>query len=168
MDFDEYVAAHGQALLRFAYLLCRDTHTAEDLVQSALADAFRHWRRVSRADHPDAYLRRIVVNTYLGWQRRRSWFERPTPLNDVQHRTEPDHATEIVGQDAMQRALDTLPPRQRAVLILRYYEDWDDAAIARCLDIAEPTVRSNVSRALTTLRAAAALPGSPAEQLEQP
>jgi DNA-directed RNA polymerase specialized sigma24 family protein len=76
--FEEYVAARGQALLRFAYVLTTDAYTAEDLVQSALADAFRHWRRVSRADHPDAYVRRMIVNKYLGW-RRRGWFtEVPT------------------------------------------------------------------------------------------
>ncbi len=82
MDFEEYVAARGPALLRFAYVLTTDTHAAEDLVQTALADAYRHWRRVQRTDQPDAYVRRIIVNRHLSGRRRRWWGERPTDSHD--------------------------------------------------------------------------------------
>ena len=81
MLFEEYVAARGHALLRFAYVLTTDSYAAEDLVQSALADAYRHWRKVSKADHPDAYVRRIIVNTHLGWRRRRWTGERAAGMD---------------------------------------------------------------------------------------
>ena len=76
MRFEDYVAVRGPSLLRFAYVLCGDAHLAEDLVQSTLADTHKNWRRMSRAHHPDAYVRRIVVNAHLGWWR--SAGERPT------------------------------------------------------------------------------------------
>lgn len=151
MEFDEYVAVRGTALLRFAYLLARDSHTAEDLVQSALADAYRHWRRVQQADHPDAYVRRIVLNRYLGW-RRRLWL-RETPARDLPDvAAAPDPADEVTGRDAARRLLDRLPPRSRAVLVLRYYVDLDDHVIADLLGIAPSTVRATASRALASLR----------------
>ncbi len=77
MDFDEYVAARGQALLRFGYVLSGDAHLAEDLVQTALLKAHRHWRRVTAADQPEAYLRRMIVNSFLDHRRRRSAHEVP-------------------------------------------------------------------------------------------
>ncbi len=77
MDFEDYVHACGQSLVRFAYVLCSDPHMAEDLVQSALAKAYRRWRRVAVTDHPDAYVQRIIVNTYLSARRRRWTSELP-------------------------------------------------------------------------------------------
>ena len=150
MQFEDYVAARGQALLRFAYVLTGDEHAAEDLVQSALADAYRHWRKVSRADHPDAYMRRVVVNTHLGWRRRRSWFERPTGENLDQ--LVADHADAVAARDTARRVLDDLPPRARTVLVLRYYADLDDAAIADLLGLSPSSVRATASRALAALR----------------
>ncbi len=155
MEFEEYVAARGGALLRFAFVLTRDPHAAEDLTQSALADAFRHWRRVQRADQPDAYVRRIIVNRHLSSRRRRWWGERPTdPLAAQSREVSPvtDPAQGIVDRDETRAVLDSLPPRARAVLVLRYYADLDDGAIAVTLGIAESTVRATASRALTTLR----------------
>lgn len=151
MDFEEYVAARGQALLRFAYVLTGDSHQAQDLVQTALMDAYRHWRRVARAEHPDAYVRRMVVNAHLTWRRRRSIGERAAA--DVgATRSAPDHADAVVERDAVWQALNRLPPRGRAVLALRYYADYDDAAIADLLGIAVGSVRSVASRSLATLR----------------
>jgi RNA polymerase sigma-70 factor (sigma-E family) len=150
MEFDDYVAARGQSLLRFAYVLTGDEHSAEDLAQSALANAYRHWRRVSRAEHPDAYVRRIVVNTHLGFRRRKSSGERPT--GDNLDGTVADHADAIVNRDASRRILDTLPPRARTVLVLRYYADLDDAAIADLLGLTPSTIRATASRALAALR----------------
>ncbi len=156
MLFEEYVGARGPALLRLAYVLTTDTHAAEDLVQSALADAYRHWRRVERADHPDAYVRRVLVNTHLSRLRRRSAHELPGSgrdiATDLTTTTEPDPADAVVDRDAARRTLDTLPPRARAVLVLRYYADLDDDAIADLLGIATSSVRSTASRALATLR----------------
>lgn len=152
MQFEEYVAARGQALLRFAYVLTTDAHAAEDLVQSALADAYRHWRKVSRADHPDAYVRRMIVNTHLGWRRRRASTEIPTGTPADSASPAADHAEAVAARDESRRALDSLPPRARTVLVLRYYADLDDAAIADTLGITSSSVRATASRALAALR----------------
>jgi len=77
VDFEAYVQARGQGLVRLAYVLTGDPHTAEDLAQTALADAYRHWWRVRRADHPDAYVRKALLNAHLGRLRRRSSSELP-------------------------------------------------------------------------------------------
>jgi RNA polymerase sigma-70 factor (sigma-E family) len=150
MEFDDYVAARGQSLLRFAYVLTGDEHSAEDLVQSALANAYRHWRKVSRAEHPDAYVRRIVVNTHLSWRRRKSSGEQPT--GEDLDATVADHAETIANRDASRRILDALPQRARTVLVLRYYADLDDAAIADLLGLTPSSIRATASRALATLR----------------
>jgi RNA polymerase sigma-70 factor (sigma-E family) len=148
--FEEFVAARGPALLRFAYVLTLDAHAAEDLVQTALTDAYRHWRRVSAAENADAYVQRIVVNAHLGWRRRRSSGERPTgeDLDSVVI----DHADAVVDREVSRRLLDGLPPRARTILVLRYYADLDDAAIADLLGLSVSTVRSTASRALGSLR----------------
>lgn len=151
MEFEEYVAARGPALLRFAYLLSRDAHTAEDLVQQGLATAYRHWLKVTRADHPDAYVKRIILNTYLGWRRRRSTGEPPL-ADPPDQRTAPDPADAVEAQDAARQMLDSLPPRSRAILVLRYYEDLSDEAIAELLGISSSTVRATAARALASLR----------------
>jgi RNA polymerase sigma-70 factor (sigma-E family) len=150
VQFEDYVAARGQALLRFAYVLTGDQHAAEDLTQAALADAYRHWRKVSRAEHPDAYVRRVVINTHLGWRRRRSSHEHPTgeDLDGVVA----DHADAVASRDMSRRVLDGLPPRARTVLVLRYYADLDDAAIADLLRLSQSSVRATASRALAALR----------------
>jgi RNA polymerase sigma-70 factor (sigma-E family) len=158
MRFEDYVAARGQALVRFAYVLTGDGNTAEDVVQAALADAYRHWRKVTRADHPDAYVRRIVVNTYLGSQRRRSSGELPmgddlaAVVDDRSADRAPDHADAVVDRDASRGLLRGLPPRARAVLVLRFYVDLDDVTIGDLLGVAPSTVRATASRALATLR----------------
>jgi RNA polymerase sigma-70 factor (sigma-E family) len=159
-QFEHYVAARSQALLRLAFVLTRDRHLAEDLVQSALTDAFRHWRKVRRAEHPDAYVRRMLVNTHLSWARRRSSAERP-----ADHLPEPpgspDQTESIATRDALRRALESLPPRARTVLVLRYYADLDDAAIGSLMGLGTSSVRATASRALATLRA-----GYPADAID--
>jgi RNA polymerase sigma-70 factor (sigma-E family) len=162
VEFEQYVAARGQALLRLAYVLTGDAHAAEDLTQSALYDALRHWRRVTRAGHPDAYVRRVVVNRYLSGRRRRASSE--VVLDDVEPLSTavaPDPAVGVVARDEVRRALAGLPPRARAVLVLRYYADLDDAAIAEALGIAPSTVRATASRALAGLRDGLAAPTQP-------
>jgi RNA polymerase sigma-70 factor (sigma-E family) len=152
VDFEEYVAARGQALLRFAYVLTTDAHAAEDLVQSALADAYRHWRKVSRADHPDAYVRRIIVNIHLRWRKRRSAGEIPAGLDLSGTASAGDHADGVVAHEEFRRVLDGLPARSRTVLVLRYYADLDDATIADLMGIGASSVRSAATRALAALR----------------
>jgi RNA polymerase sigma-70 factor (sigma-E family) len=150
VDFTDYVAARGGALERFAFVLAGDADLAQDLVQTALLKAYRRWRWVSRADHPDAYVRRIITTSYLDWRRRRSNAEAPSdPLPD---RAGPDLAEGVADRDQLRRALATLTPRQRAVLVLRHYEGLDDRAIAALLRCGEVSVRSHASRGLQRLR----------------
>jgi RNA polymerase sigma-70 factor (sigma-E family) len=160
VEFSDYVAARGAALERFAYVLTGDVHLAQDLVQIALLKAYRRWRWVARAEHPDAYVRRIVTRSYLDWRRRRSSGEEP--VDAVPERPAPDPADGVAERDRLRRALGTLSPRQRAVLVLRHYEGLDDAAIAALLSCGEVAVRSHASRGLARLRASldqASFPG---------
>src|SRR6266508_4507578 len=128
--FEEFVVARGEALLRFALMLCGNRHGAEDLVQSALAKAYPRWSRIAAMERPEAYVKAALVNEHLSWWRRRS------------------------SRDAAWALLGRLPCRQRAVLVLRYYEDLADAEIATILGCAPATVRSQAARALATLRQA--------------
>ncbi|MFD0743546.1 SigE family RNA polymerase sigma factor [Phytohabitans flavus] len=150
MTFEEYVLTRGPALVRLARLLVGDPHRAEDLVQDVLAKAYPRWARISRADQPDLYLRRMLVNARNSWWRRPSNREVASPA--VADRARPD-ATEAAGdRDAMWRLVATLPERQRAVLVLRYYEDLDDQTIAEILGCSPVTVRTHAMRALASLR----------------
>ena len=150
-SFEEYVAVRGAALVRFAILLTGDVHRAEDLVQDALAKAYLRWRSIRRADRPDVYVRRLLVNASRSWWRRRT--NRELPVERTAERPAPgDLGAESAERDAMRRLIATLPHRQRAVLVLRYYEDLDDATIAEILDCTLTTVRTHAYRALNTLR----------------
>jgi RNA polymerase sigma-70 factor (sigma-E family) len=149
-SFDEWVEARAAALLRFAYLVTGSQHAAEDAVQAALERAFRRWSRVRRADDPDAYVRRMIVNEHVsGWRRAG---RRESPVAVVRAADPADPADGVARTDAVWRVCQALPPRQRAAVVLRYYEDLEYAEIAAVLGIAEPTVRSHVHRALAALR----------------
>ncbi|MHA3704994.1 SigE family RNA polymerase sigma factor [Jatrophihabitans sp. YIM 134969] len=151
MEFADVVAEHGHALVRTAYLLCHDASRAEDLAQEALMKAHTRWQRHGPPEHPGAYLRRIVVTEYLGWRRRRASTELVgVDLDDVP--AAPDATTGVDERDAAWRAMATLPARQRAVLVLRYYEGLPDREIATLVGVSEATVRSLASRAFATLR----------------
>ncbi len=153
VPFEEWVAARGAQLLRFADALCGDFHRAEDLVQSALAKALGRWSVVVAMAHPEAYLKAMIVNDYLGWWRRRSRTEVPMPTPpEVSRFGGADLAVGQASRDAAWRLLARLPRRQRAVLVLRYYEDLSDEQIASVLGCAASTVRSSASRALAALR----------------
>jgi RNA polymerase sigma-70 factor (sigma-E family) len=147
--FEEYAAVRGPALVRFAFLLLHDQHLAQDLAQEGLARAHRNWSRVQSADNPDAFVRRIMLNQLLSWRRRRSWTERPTD-RPPDAPAEPTY--ESGDRDEMWVLLGQLPPRQRAVLVLRFYEDLTDDEIANILNCAPATVRSHASKALARLR----------------
>ena len=153
VEFDEFVLARSHGLLRTAYLLTRDQALAEDLLQTALSKAWFSWGRIER--DPEPYVRKILVNTYLSWWRRKwngeqAWAEPP----------EPDPGP--VGDDVDRRrdlwsAMGRLPRRQRAVIVLRFVEDLSEAETARLLGIAPGTVKSQTSKALASLRVDPAL-----------
>lgn len=155
-DFDGFVGARSSALLRTAYLLTRDHALAEDLLQTALAKAWFAWRRID--GDPEAYVRRILVNTYATWWRRKWNGEQPTdelpePTGTPLH-GRPD------GSDTSRdlwTALGRLPRRQRAVVVLRYFEDLSEAETARVLGCSVGNVKSQASRALAKLRVDPAL-----------
>lgn len=154
MGFDEFVAVRGPALFRLAFLLCGDTHLAEDLVQSALAKAYRHWKRFGDGDSPESYVRTIIVREHASWWRRASSREVVTesPSDLTGAGQVDDLAISVVEADATWAMLATLPRKQRAVLVLRYYLDQSDVQIAGLLGCSPGTVRSSASRALATLR----------------
>lgn len=153
--FAEYVRHRHGELLRFAHILCGDPHLAADLVQDALERAGLAWRRIQRQDDPEGYLRRTILNQYLN-RRRRLRRERLT--DDPPER--PSRPVEPADAEVW-LMLATLPPQQRAVLVLRYYEDLSEAEIARVLGCSTGTVKSSASRALAKLRAVLAPSAQP-------
>jgi RNA polymerase sigma-70 factor (sigma-E family) len=153
--FGEYVAARAEAMRATAYLLCGDWHDAEDIVQTAFTKLYLAWSRVTRHEVLDAYVRRIVVRTYLD-ERRRGWRRERTieTLPDVAAVAAGDPEDRIV----LLRALAAVPPRQRAVLVLRYWEDLDIEATARALGCSTGNVKSQTNRGLQKLRGLLDLP----------
>ncbi|MEU8253203.1 SigE family RNA polymerase sigma factor [Micromonospora inaquosa] len=153
MTYEEFADTRLAPLLRYAVMLTGDPHQAQDLVQETMVRVQLNWRRVARADSPERYVRRMLTNQYIDW-RRGSWVRR------VLLRGEPDasmpaltdHAQSAVDRDQIWSWLSRLPRRQRAALVLRYYEDLPDIEIADILGCAVGTVRSSISRALATLR----------------
>ncbi len=150
-EFAEWMAARQQRLLRTAYLLTGDVHAAEDLVQTALAKVYLAWDRVSAAQSVDAYARKILVNEHTSmW--RRLWRHRET-VSDTSSYDVPVAATEYDGVTAtLWEAVTGLPDRQRAVVVLRYYEQLSEKEAAEALGVTVGTIKSQSSRALDTLR----------------
>jgi RNA polymerase sigma-70 factor (sigma-E family) len=148
--FSEFVATRSPRLLRTAYLLCRDWALAEDLLQTALARAWVAWRRIN--GDPEPYVRKIIANTYASWWRRRWTSEQPTDRLPEPRAGDPDPHARVDDRDEVWQALGQLPKRQRAVLVLRYFEDMSEAEIAEALDCSVGTVKSQASRALAKLR----------------
>lgn len=149
MTLEEYVAVRGEALLRFSYLLCNDASLAEETVQDVLADVIPRWPRIQRdvAD-VDAYMRRAVVNRRNSFWRRR----RALPVSEVDQAPAPSPEDGTTERLALWQACLELPIKQRAALVLRYYEDLPYDEIAIVLDCAEGTAKSLVSRAKSSLR----------------
>lgn len=150
-EFDAFVVARSQALLRTAYLLTQDEGLAEDLLQTALTKSWFAWRRIDGP--PEAYVRRVLVTTSASWWRRRWTGERPTE-------TLPEHAAaggDEAGDQDLWDAIGHLPARQRAVIVLRYLEDRTEVETAELLDCSVGTVKSQASKALAKLRVDAAL-----------
>lgn len=152
LDFEEYVTARGPALVRLARGLLRDSHSAEDVVQDVLAKALVKWSMVERADDPDAYVRRMVVNACTSFFRRAARREHAREHDDLPERSTADAAGDVVERDRVLALLRRLPPKQRAVLVLRHYEGLPDVEIAYLLGTTPVTVRSNAHRGLAALR----------------
>ena len=144
------VSGRGGALKRHAFLLCGDDAQSDDLVQEALVRAFTRPLRVVRPGGAEAYVRTIMVNLFIDGTRRRSRWTRVAPLLRPASVT-PDPADQVSGRDAIVTALRSLSPRQRACVVLRYYEDLPVTDIAAALGISEGTVKGYLSEAMTRL-----------------
>ena len=153
-ELDAVVRAQLPGLLRYATVLTGDGQTAADLVQEVLLRAHLRWTRIGMMDRPDLYLRRMVTNEHLSW--RRTWYVRTVRATAdevlaIHTGTHDDHQ-DFADEDEVWRHVAMLPPRQRTVLVLRYYEGLTDPEIASVLGTSAATVRSHASRALATLR----------------
>ena len=149
-DFESWLRAREPALQRTAYLIAGDPHTAADLVQTTLAKLYLAWDRIDDKGHADGYARKILLNEH-----RTAW-RRPVRRREVVTETLPETTAEPRqydgAHDAVWRWVGTLPPRQRAVVVLRYWEDRTETEIADLLGISVGTVKSQASRAMATLR----------------
>jgi RNA polymerase sigma-70 factor (sigma-E family) len=153
MTFEEFIRRELPPLLRFAKVLCGDRGLAEDVVQEVLIRLHARWPQMQNVTRPDAYVRKMIVNEYVSW--RRKW-ARIVPLPNVWPRDlVRDHAEQHAERDALVAEMAKLAPKQRAVIVLRYYGGLSDAEIADTLECGESTVRSYASRALATLRVGA-------------
>ncbi len=148
--FRDYVLARGTALLRMAIVLTGNKADAEDLVQAALAKTFLAWDKINDHAALDAYVRRAMINTHISWWRRRRVEEYPT--DELPDQVVADHARESDMAEVVRRALDRLPRRMRAAVMLRYFDDMTEPEIAAALGISLGTVKSTVSRAVARLR----------------
>lgn len=160
MTFDEFMTARLGAIVRYATVVTCDPHLAEDITQDVLVRAHARWARISRLDAPERYVKRMIVNEFLSWRRRRASRVVPLSQESMADVIAPGDDPVLVhdDRDAVLRILATLPPRQRAAIALRFYEDLGDDEIAELLGCRQVTVRSHISRALATLRSA--LPAS--------
>lgn len=156
MTYEEFANARLPALLRYAAVLTGDPHLAADIVQETMIRVHLKWRQVSAATAPERYVKRMVTNAFVDW-RRGSWLRRVILRGEPGEPAgalapTPDHAAGSAERDQMWRWLAQLPRRQRAALVLRYYEDLSDTEIADLLGCTVGTVRAHISRALGTLR----------------
>jgi RNA polymerase sigma-70 factor (sigma-E family) len=150
IDFHEFVTTRGRSLLHSAYVLTGNLADAEDLVQSALAKTYQAWDRIEDRKALDGYVRRAMVNTHISWWRRRKVDEYPT--DDIPDQPVADSSVSSEQHDALRRAIDRLPHRMRAAVVLRYFEDMSEAEVADVLGVSQGTVKSTVSRAVAKLR----------------
>jgi RNA polymerase sigma-70 factor (sigma-E family) len=148
-QFREFVSARMPALRRVAYLLCGNTHTADDLVSIAIGKLFRSWSRVSRLEHPDAYVRKMLVNAWLD-ERRRPW--RRERVTATVPEPPPDPGPDVAQRLRVVELLAQLPPRRRAVLVLRFLDDLSVEQTAEALGCSTGTVKTQTHRGLADLR----------------
>jgi RNA polymerase sigma-70 factor (sigma-E family) len=148
--FREFVAARGRSLMRTAYLLTGDRHLAEDLLQDVLTKVADRWWRIRQEEKAEAYARTALVREYISWRRLRRSGE--LPVDDLPERPTTDFAEQSLSRITLDRALATLAPRQRAVLILRFYEDRSVVQTAALLGCSTGSVKSQTHDALAKLR----------------
>lgn len=154
-EFAAFVGTQTPSLLRSAYLLTGDRAAAEDLVQDTFLRLYPRWDRVQASDIPLAYVRRSLTNNFINSRRgKNNALSRELPLAELPETAGPDFANQVNDAGMVRALLEALPPRPRAVLVLRFYHDLTDEQIAADLGIRVGTVRSIVSRALTSLRLA--------------
>jgi RNA polymerase sigma-70 factor (sigma-E family) len=151
-EFTDFVADHGGQLLRTACLVTGDGHLGEDLLQTALAKAYGSWTKVQRADHPVAYVRRLMINAHLSWVRRLSNTERVHETFSDVVGTGGDLQAAHAERDEMRQALLRLSPRVRTAVVLRYFDDLSEAETAEVMGCSRSTVNNHVSRGLSALR----------------
>jgi RNA polymerase sigma-70 factor (sigma-E family) len=148
-EFTDYMSARMPSLRRLALLLCQDWYQADDLLQAAMTKTFVHWAKASAADNMDAYVRTILVREFLQ-ERRTGWARRVSltaePLESAAQSDDQDRALDLWS------AVATLPPRQRAVLVLRYYCDLNVDQTAQALGCTQSTIKSQTAKALAALR----------------
>jgi RNA polymerase sigma-70 factor (sigma-E family) len=152
--YDQFVADRLDRLLRYATAITCDKHLAQDIVQDVLVRARSRWGRIGALDAPYLYVRRMVTNDYLSWRRRRARRDVSSThaALEVISPAVADPAERHAERDAMRARIAVLPEKQRAAIVLRYYEDATTAEIGQVLGCSEGTVRSHLSRALHTLR----------------
>jgi RNA polymerase sigma-70 factor (sigma-E family) len=161
-SFEEFVVARSRQLQRTAYLLTRDHHLAQDLVQTTYAKVWPAWTRIS--DDPEPYIRRVMLNTYTSWWRRK--WRGETPTGELPDDGRSGGQGQIEDRAGLMAALGRLPTRQRAVVVLRYFEDLSETETARVLNCSPGNVKSQASRALAKLRIDPALLDSGRERGE--
>jgi RNA polymerase sigma-70 factor (sigma-E family) len=149
--FRDFVTGRSGSLLRFAWVLTGDWHAAEDLVQTALVRTWPRWSSIRRSDDPEVYVRRVIVNAHTSWLRRRSSSELPAAETGDRPATGDAYA-DVDAHECLRRALLRLPPRQRAVVALRFLDDLPEGRVAAILGCSVGTVKSQAAKAIAKLR----------------
>ena len=149
--FHDFVVGRSGSLLRFAWVLTGDWHAAEDLVQGALVRTWPRWSSIRRHDDPEVYVRRVIVNSRTSWLRRRSSAEIPAAETPERH-TDADAYAAADARECLHRVLMRLPPRQRAVIALRFLDDLTEGQVATILGCSVGTVKSQAAKAIVKLR----------------
>lgn len=149
-EFRDFAVARSRSLRRTAYLLTGDHQHAEDLLQTTLTKVYLAWDRIRDPHAAEAYARRTLLTTYTSWWRRRSWHERP--IESVADQVESARSDDLADRVDLWHLLHELPRQQRAVVVLRFYEDLSVSGTAEALGIGVGTVKSHTSRALAALR----------------
>ena len=164
--FGEFVAARSPALVRSAWLLTGDEAEAHDLVQTALAKTWTRWSQIVRKDSPEAYVRKVMLSTLLTWRRRR--WRGELAVEVLPERLDArDRYAEADLRHSVRAALQALPPRQRAVVVLRYFDDLTEAQTADALGCSVGTVKSQSAKAVAKLKACRALEGLWHEEVDR-
>lgn len=151
-EFDDFVRARSTALQRAAYLMVGDVSLAQDLVQEALTKTYVAWPRLHRASNAEAYTRKVITTTAISWFRRKSWSNERV-VSSLPETGVAGHDDSVVRSTLLWTCLQHLPPRQRAAIVLRYYEDLTEAQTAEAMGCAVGTVKSQVAAGLAKLRA---------------